>query len=262
MPRSSVSTAPAAPRSSGATRSQKLARLGRVIAYDRRGHTRSELPEPYERTSVGEHADDAAALLEALGAGRPWSSAAATEAPWRPTSRSATRTGASARASSRPTQRVSSLRGPPTWLDELAQRLDEVAATAGVDARRRDLDGRGARAGGLGRPFRRTCGSCSPTTARRCWPRCGGEWWLQADEAALAGLDLPVLLVAAEDSRPELREPTEALSAALPGARTVTVGGGHLIDPAAPEVLAFIEEVRRRPAVVAIRACARSLSSR
>src|SRR5205085_7326052 len=43
-----------------------LARLGRVIVYDRRGCTRSERPEPYERTSVAEHADDAAVLLDAL----------------------------------------------------------------------------------------------------------------------------------------------------------------------------------------------------
>ena len=53
---------------------EKLARVGRVIAYDRRGCSRSERPAPYERTSVGEHADDAAAR-------------------WRPTSRSAIRTG-------------------------------------------------------------------------------------------------------------------------------------------------------------------------
>lgn len=46
----------------------ELARLGRVIAYDRRGCTRSERPEPYERTSVAEQADDAAALLDALAA--------------------------------------------------------------------------------------------------------------------------------------------------------------------------------------------------
>jgi pimeloyl-ACP methyl ester carboxylesterase len=45
-----------------------LARLGRVISYDRRGCTRSERPEPYERTSVAEQADDAAALLDALAA--------------------------------------------------------------------------------------------------------------------------------------------------------------------------------------------------
>ena len=45
-----------------------LARLGRVIVYDRRGHTRSERPEAYERTSVSKHADDAAALLDGLRA--------------------------------------------------------------------------------------------------------------------------------------------------------------------------------------------------
>lgn len=36
---------------------EKLAGLRRVIAYDRRGCGRSERPEPYERTSVREHAD-------------------------------------------------------------------------------------------------------------------------------------------------------------------------------------------------------------
>ena len=46
----------------------ELARLGRVIVYDRRGCTRSQRPVPYDKTSVAEHADDAAALLEALGA--------------------------------------------------------------------------------------------------------------------------------------------------------------------------------------------------
>ena len=47
---------------------EELARLGRVIAYDRRGCTRSERPAPYERTSVAEQADDAAALLDAVAA--------------------------------------------------------------------------------------------------------------------------------------------------------------------------------------------------
>src|SRR5262249_32418589 len=46
----------------------ELARLGRVIAYDRRGCTRSERPEPYTATSVAEQADDAAALLAVLDA--------------------------------------------------------------------------------------------------------------------------------------------------------------------------------------------------
>lgn len=47
---------------------EKLARLGRAIAYDRRGYGRSERPEPLDRMSVAQHADDAAALLDALEA--------------------------------------------------------------------------------------------------------------------------------------------------------------------------------------------------
>jgi hypothetical protein len=33
------------------------------------------------------------------------------------------------------------------------------------------------------------------------------------------------------------------MAAALPNARTALVGGGHLIDPATPEVLTFVEEI-------------------
>ena len=47
---------------------ERLAEHGRVITYDRRGSNRSERPEPYETTSVQEHADDALALLRELGA--------------------------------------------------------------------------------------------------------------------------------------------------------------------------------------------------
>src|SRR5437763_2945732 len=45
----------------------ELSRLGRVILYDRRGCTRSERPDPYE-TSVVQHAEDAATLLQVLEA--------------------------------------------------------------------------------------------------------------------------------------------------------------------------------------------------
>jgi hypothetical protein len=39
---------------------------------------------------------------------------------------------------------------------------------------------------------------------------------------------------------------TEAMAKALPDARTALIASGHLIDPAAPEVLAFVEEVLER----------------
>lgn len=44
----------------------ELAGGARVIAYDRRGYGDSGAPEPYERTTVNEQAEDAAALLRAL----------------------------------------------------------------------------------------------------------------------------------------------------------------------------------------------------
>jgi hypothetical protein len=52
-----------------------------------------------------------------------------------------------------------------------------------------------------------------------------------------------VLLLAASDSPPEFREPNEVMAEGLPNARSAVVGGGHLIDPADPVVLAFVEEV-------------------
>src|SRR5688500_3175530 len=113
---------------------EKLARLGRVIAYDRRGCTRSERPEPYDRTSVAEHAEDAAALLEALAAtpavviGRSYGATVATDLALRHPDRvralvllegDAPRELAPATAA---------------WGDALTERLREVEAQAGVDA--------------------------------------------------------------------------------------------------------------------------------
>lgn len=47
---------------------EALAPQARVIAYDRRGYGASGAPEPYAATTVAEQAQDAAALLAALGA--------------------------------------------------------------------------------------------------------------------------------------------------------------------------------------------------
>ncbi len=47
---------------------EALAGEARVIAYDRRGYGASGAPEPYERTTVNEQAEDAAALISGLDA--------------------------------------------------------------------------------------------------------------------------------------------------------------------------------------------------
>ncbi len=124
---------------------RELARIGRVIAYDRRGCTRSERPEPYERTNVAEHAEDAAALLRELDAapaiviGRSYGGTVALELACRypdlvralvVLEGDATRELAPATA---------------RWLDAVAERLRAVPDEA-VAA---DADGRGAGGGHL-----------------------------------------------------------------------------------------------------------------
>ena len=59
----------------------------------------------------------------------------------------------------------------------------------------------------------------------------------------LRTIERPTLLVAAEESPPAVAEATNGVAAAIPGARIALVGGGHLIDPAHPAVLAFVDEV-------------------
>ncbi len=183
----------------------KLARLGRVIAYDRRGCARSERPQPYERTSVAEHADDAAALLDVLA--------------------------------TQPAVVVGRSYGGTIATDLARQGVDAVAAAlicevAGKDAWRSFPD-----------EIRQMLTENGPAILAEL----EGEWWLQADAAELATIQQPALLVAAADSPPEFHEPVEALARSLPNARTALAGGGHLIDPAAPEVIAFIEEVYATP---------------
>jgi esterase len=220
---------------------EKLAELGRVIAYDRRGCSRSERPEPYERTSVSEHANDAAALLEALDAapaviiGRSYGGTIALDL--------AIRHPELVRA-------IAVLEGdaprelaPATadWIDAAGARVREAAARDGVRAVGEvlieEVLGEGVWPQ-LPEPMRRVLTENGPALLAEL----GGEWWLDADAETLARLEQPALLVAAADSRPELRQPTEALASILPGARLVVVDGGHLIDPAAPEVLAFVGE--------------------
>jgi esterase len=222
---------------------ETLARLGRVIAYDRRGCARSERPAHYERTSIAEHADDAAELLDALGAtpavviGRSYGATVATDLALRYPDHVHALVLLEGDASREDAPAVAA------WIDALTERLLAVAAQDGVEAVAKalitDVVGESA---WLAFPeeIRRLLESNGPAILAEVQ----GEWWLDADAAALATVRQPTLLVAAADSPPEFREPVDALQAMLPNARTALVEGGHLIDPAAPEVLAFVEEVR------------------
>lgn len=216
----------------------KLARLGRAIAYDRRGYGRSERPEPLEPMSVARHADDAAALLEALKAtpavviARSYGGEVATDLALRYPKR----VRALVLLEAAP---VSLLPAAADWTRALRDRLRAVAQQAGADAVGEALVGElGAAWNSLPRQVRQIFTHNGPAVLADL----EGEW-LQADPAALASIHQPVLLVAATDSPPELRDPNEVMADAIPDARTVLVGGGHLIDPADDVVLAFLEEV-------------------
>jgi esterase len=222
---------------------EQLARLGRVIVYDRRGCTRSERPEPYT-TSVAEHARDVAALLDALDAapavviGRSYGGETALELAL---------------------QRPELVRGL-VLLEAAALGLDDEAIEWG----RQLLDAVEAAAA-------RDPSSVAETFLRRV---AGDEQWesfpdplkrmftdnspailaefrgpaLQRTASDLARIDVPTLFVAAEGSPPMFRRVTELMTAAIPQARIVHVPGGHLIDPGEPDVLAFVTEVLRNPA--------------
>jgi esterase len=221
---------------------EALARLGRVVAYDRRGCARSERPEPYTRTGVGQHADDTAALIEALAAapaivlGRSYGGTVAADLALRYPER------VRALVLLEPDAPRELAPSVAAWVDALADRLRRLAEREGVGAVAEALicDVAGTDAWrSFPDEIRRVLADNGPAILAEL----EGQWWLQADAAALAAIRQPALLVAAADSPPAFHEPIEALARLLPNARTVFVGGGHLIDPAAPEVIAFIEEV-------------------
>ena len=58
----------------------------------------------------------------------------------------------------------------------------------------------------------------------------------------------PTLLVAGKDSPPAFAEVTNLMAEAMPEARVEWVEGGHVINPAHPAVLGFVDEVLARSA--------------
>ncbi|MFL5797627.1 MAG: alpha/beta fold hydrolase [Actinomycetota bacterium] len=217
---------------------RQLTPLGRVIAYDRRGCTRSERPEPYV-TSVAQHADDAAALLEALDAapavviGRSYGGETALSL--------ALRHPATVRALVLLEAAVLSLDPEARrWADELHQRLLAVAADAPESVGRVFMEGVVGPAAwrSFPEPIQRMITDNGPAILAEF---AGGI--LDTDAKELGKIDVPTLLVAGSDSPPAFRRVTDLMADAIPGARVELVGGGHLVSPAEPAVLAFLREL-------------------
>ena len=219
---------------------EKLAELGRVIVYDRRGCTRSERPEPYETTSVGEHANDAHELLRALDAepaiaiGRSTGGIIALDL--------ALRHPDSVRA-------LVLLEADPAglsaehdaWVAAVTEKVERAAAEQGMgvvgETLIREVLGEWE---GLPRELREMFSANGPAILAELRGDLGIE------RARLEELRAPTLIVSAAESPESFRQVTDELARGIPGARAVRVGGGHLVNPADPSVLEFVAEVLER----------------
>lgn len=218
----------------------ELARRGQVIVYDRRGCTRSERPDPYDTTTVGQHADDAAGLLEALDAipavviGRSYGGEVAVDLVQRYPDL--------VRALVLLEPSVFALT-PETlaWRETLASRVHAAAAAGGPAA-------------ASDRLYRIVLGDAAwqglPDAVRQMvldnGPAVLAEFaggLSRPDPAVLARVGQPVLVVSAAASPPAFRSANDALSGMIPGARHELIGGGHLLSPTDPVVLDFLETV-------------------
>jgi pimeloyl-ACP methyl ester carboxylesterase len=67
--------------------------------------------------------------------------------------------------------------------------------------------------------------------------------FLRVDQAELGTIDVPALLVAAAHSPEAFRQVIDAMADAMPNSRTHLIEGGHLINPADPAVLRFLQDL-------------------
>jgi esterase len=216
----------------------ELARRGRTILYDRRGFSRSERPEPFV-TNVNQHADDAAALVDALAAGpalvigRSQGGEIAVDLALRYPDR---------------LRALALLEGGALSLSETFMRWDaeltqKVMAAAEADASTVAEKFVSSVLGDAGwellpEPVKQIFTANGPAIVAEAR---GGL--LDVSVEQLGSIDRPTLLVAGKDSPPAFAEATSIAANAIPGAKVAWVDGGRLIDPAHPVVLSFLDEI-------------------
>jgi pimeloyl-ACP methyl ester carboxylesterase len=225
---------------------RELARHGRCIVYDRRGFHRSPLPDGSTALDLADHVDDALGLLDELAArpavviGRSTGGLVALALALREPGAVlgvallepalfTIDADAAAWASGLRARMLAAAEDDPvaaartvvtdalgedvwdSWPAELRDLLDGTSPALIAEARGRGLDLSDA-------PFA-----------------------VSRDE--LAALAVPTLLVSGADSPAPLRAVVARLAESMPDATSVVVPGGHLIDPAHPEVLAFVDRL-------------------
>jgi pimeloyl-ACP methyl ester carboxylesterase len=219
----------------------ELGTRGRTIVYDRRGFSRSERPEPFA-VDVHVHADDAAALIDGLTAapaiviGRSAGGEIALDVALRYPDR---------------VRALVLLEGGGFTLSKAAMRWiaavdEQVFAAAATDINTAATTLFRAVAGDAGwealpEEVKTELTGNSPAILA---DERGG--YLDVNAEQLGTIVQPTLLVAAKDSPRELAEVTSLLARAMPSARVEWVEGGHLINPAHPAVLSFVDELLAR----------------
>jgi esterase len=221
----------------------ELAAFGRVILYDRRGCSRTQVPDHYRSTSPGEQAADAAGLLEVLDAapavviGRSLGGVVALEL---------------ARAHPQLVRGLVLLESAPSGLSRDADAAMETLAARIRNAA--ELQGVEAVAETLIRAVLHDKGwEDLPGAARHRLTANGGTLLVELDmpqpeipdPTVLHDIAQPVLVVGGLESPPMFEELNRALVRWLPHARLVHVQGGHRVSPAEPEVVKFVREVLR-----------------
>jgi pimeloyl-ACP methyl ester carboxylesterase len=212
---------------------ERLASVGRVIIYDRRGCHRSERPDAYETTTVREHADDAYELIRALDAepailiGRSYGGTVALDLALRhPES----------------VLGLALLEAGPmglsaeydAWFASLRAKVEAVEVDAVGEAVLREVFGAWEELPQVWRDVFTGNGPALLAELR------GEE---RTDIDRLGELHVPTLVVTADASPEPIRDASEALARAVSQARSVRVGGDHAIDPAGQDILAFVSEL-------------------
>ncbi|MBT2512961.1 alpha/beta fold hydrolase [Arthrobacter sp. ISL-30] len=222
----------------------ELGHHGRCIIYDRRGFYRSAPPAPFKALDLVDHVDDSAAVLAALRAG-----------PAVVVGRSSGGLIALELARHFP-DKVKAL----VLLEPALFTIDPDASQWARNLRSKALEYTVDQPGLAAETvIREALGDHSwdslPDEAKQIFAATSpavlaemngrgmdlSEQALELGEDELAEIRRPALIISAEDSPEACRLVNARLSGALPFTRTVLVQGGHLINPAHPAVLDFVD---------------------
>ena len=234
---------------------RELANRGRCIIYDRRGFHRSERPEPFESVDLTDHVEDAAALLDALSAksaaviGRSTGGEIALDL--------ARRFPDKVRALVLLEPAMFTVDPDATaWAQRLRERVLQAAAenpASAAEAVFREVLGDQIWAS-FPEEHKDLFAGASPAVLAEIRGR-GldlSEEPLDLSREELIRISQPTLIVSSEDSPEPLRRVSNRLAETLPHTEKVLVSGGHLIYPAHPAVLEFIDRNLKPPWVLGV----------